>query len=217
VTATLDQGLMSSNVQEITVHDFSGRCSGDVYDQTQTDNTIKDGDVLDLGGGNVAVMVRAWPTIVVGEIEYFQRLQQRETFEAFEGGRYAASAVKAREVASKASNRGYALTGATDLSSLDDHVLVAELQRRGNLVHCWSAHDFEPVLEEDEDVLELELTDEEREIAQKQAFEQACGDLDSIVISRGNEHLSDWWEQNKESILLQFTEETVDGSPQLGE
>jgi hypothetical protein len=142
-------------------------------------------------------MVRAWPTIVVGEIEYFQRLQQRETFEAFEGGRYAASAVKAREVASKASNRGYALTGATDLSSLDDHVLVAELQRRGNLVHCWSAHDFEPVLEEDEDVLELELTDEEREIAQKQAFEQACGDLDSIVISRGNEHLSDWWEQNK--------------------
>lgn len=98
VQAHLDQ---SGNMQGVTVHDFNGRFSGDVYDQTQTDNAIKDGDILDLGGGNVAILVKAWPTIVVGEIEHFHKLQSGEAFETLEGGKYAASVVKAHEVASK--------------------------------------------------------------------------------------------------------------------
>ena len=64
---------------QISVHDFAGEYSGDVYDQTQTDCRIKDGDVLDLGCGNVAILVQAWPTIVAGEIEHFHTLAPGET------------------------------------------------------------------------------------------------------------------------------------------
>lgn len=94
------------NVLEVTVHDFSGRFPSDVYDQTQTDDSIKDGDVLDLGAGNVAILVKAWPTIVVGEIENFHRLNADTTFETFMDGRYAASAAKAREISRQLLNRG---------------------------------------------------------------------------------------------------------------
>lgn len=94
-----------ANVLEITVHDFTGRFPGDVYDQTQTDDSIKDGDVLDLGAGNVAILVKAWPTIVVGEIENFHRLNADTTFETFKDGRYAASAAKAREISRQLLNR----------------------------------------------------------------------------------------------------------------
>lgn len=96
-----------------------------------------------------------------------------------------------------------------DLSCLDDHVLIAELNRRGNLVQCWSADDFDPVLDEDNDVHELEMSDVERDAVQKQAFDNASIDLDEIVISRGNEHLKDWWTINKESVLKQFKGKTA--------
>lgn len=94
------------NVQEITVHDFAGRTSVVAYDRTQTDDAIKDGDVLDLGCGNVAVLVKAWPTVVVGEIEGFHRLKAGVTFETLDDGKYAISAAKAREVSSKVRNHG---------------------------------------------------------------------------------------------------------------
>ncbi len=90
------------------------------------------------------------------------------------------------------------------LAGFDDYALIAELTRRGNLVQCWCEDDFEPVLDEDEDVLNLNLTQEQRDAAYHQAFEQASIDLDQIVIARGNEHLSDWWAVNKDSILTQF-------------
>ena len=83
---------------EITVHDFEGRPSGEVYDLTQTDDSIKDGDVINLGNGNVAILMNAWPTVVVGEIEHFHRLVSGVTFESIDGGKYAASAAKALEV-----------------------------------------------------------------------------------------------------------------------
>lgn len=90
---------------EVTVHDFTGQYSGDVYDRTQTDNSIKDGDVLDLGAGNVAIMVKAWPTVVVGEIEHFHKLDIGASFETYNDGRYAASATKAREIANQTLKR----------------------------------------------------------------------------------------------------------------
>ncbi|WP_087865330.1 hypothetical protein [Comamonas thiooxydans] len=103
---TVDQSMANSDTQgalpEITVHDFKGMDSGDVYDRTQTDSAIKDGDVLDLGNGNVAILVAAWPTVVTGEIEHFHHLKEGRTFEAFKGGKYLHSAEKAREVARKA-------------------------------------------------------------------------------------------------------------------
>ena len=100
--ARMDANLASAQQTpddvQITVHDFAGEYSGDVYDQTQTDCRIKDGDVLDLGCGNVAILVQAWPTIVAGDIEHFHTLAPGETFESLADGRYAASALKAVEV-----------------------------------------------------------------------------------------------------------------------
>ena len=80
------------------VHGFKGKPPREVYDQTQTDDSIKDGDVLNLGNGNVAILMEAWPTIVFGEIEGFHQLAPGETFESIDGGKYAASAAKAREL-----------------------------------------------------------------------------------------------------------------------
>ena len=82
----------------ITVHNFVGTSPGEVYDQTQIDDSIKDGDVLNLGQGNVAILMKAWPTVVVGEIEHFHRLASGVTIESVDDGKYAASAAKAREV-----------------------------------------------------------------------------------------------------------------------
>lgn len=106
ITAEDTTANMLGTARDITVHDFTGHFSGDVYDQTQTDSSIKDGDVLDLGQGNVAIMVKAWPTIVVGEIEHFHTLESGSSFDTLEAGKYAGSAAKAREVASEAHNNG---------------------------------------------------------------------------------------------------------------
>jgi hypothetical protein len=93
--------------REITVHDFDGTPAGEVYDQTQTDDSIKDGDVLNLGNGNVAILMKAWPTVVIGEIEGFHRLASGVSFESIDDGKYAASAAKARESAAKSANGTY--------------------------------------------------------------------------------------------------------------
>lgn len=91
--------------------------------------------------------------------------------------------------------------GLNALSCIDDYALIAELQRRGRLVQCWSASDFDPVLDEDPEVLELAISDAQRQAVQDLAFNEACDDLDEVVISRGNEYLSDWWAMNKQHIL----------------
>lgn len=82
----------------ITVHDFTESDPRYVYDRTQTDEAIMDGDVLNLGDGNVAILVKAWPVVVLGDIEHFERLACGSSFETLDGGRYAASAAKAREL-----------------------------------------------------------------------------------------------------------------------
>ena len=82
----------------ITVHDFAGFDPRYVYDRTQTDVSIMDGDVLNLGDGNVAIVVEVWPVVVLGDIEDFQRLAYGSSFETLDGGKYAASAAKAREL-----------------------------------------------------------------------------------------------------------------------
>ena len=56
-----------------TVHRFPGLTSGEVYDQTQTDDSLNDGDVLVVEaneseghGGIVGILVEAWPMVVSG-------------------------------------------------------------------------------------------------------------------------------------------------------
>ncbi len=94
--------------REVTVHDFVGVDSGDVYDQTQTDDAIKDGDVLNLGYGNVAILLEAWPTVFSGKIDRFHRLDAGFSFETLDDGKYAASAAKARELLQAQSLRLFA-------------------------------------------------------------------------------------------------------------
>jgi hypothetical protein len=55
------------------VHRFPGLTSGEVYDRTQTDDTIKDGDVLvvppnevEQHDGIVGILVEAWPVVIHG-------------------------------------------------------------------------------------------------------------------------------------------------------
>lgn len=100
----------------ITVHDFTGSDPRYVYDRTQTDESIMDGDVLNLGDGNVAILAGPWPVVVLGDIENFERLEPGASFETIFDGKYAASAAKARE-----------LFAATETTSPDDPLKVRDL------------------------------------------------------------------------------------------
>ena len=103
--------VISFDFMESTVHNFIGESPGDVYDRTQTDDSIKDGDILNLGNGNIAILVQAWPTVVCGEIEHFHKIEDGYEFEKIDNGKYALSVTKARAVASdisaEAENRYY--------------------------------------------------------------------------------------------------------------
>lgn len=107
-------------------------------------------------------------------------------------------------------------TSSMDLSKLDDFALISELQRRGRLVQSWCPSDLDPVMDEDLDVLALALTDEQREAIQDRAFDEACDDLDGIVISRGNEYLSDWWAMNKHHYLPLAVDVAIEPDPCSG-
>ncbi len=54
-----------------TMHGMSGQ---EAYAETQTNPDIKDGDILDLGYGNVGILVKAWPVVVAGQIEGFHQI-----------------------------------------------------------------------------------------------------------------------------------------------
>jgi hypothetical protein len=92
------------------VHTFTSE--EEAYDASQCDESIADGDLL-VVGGVVAVLVQAWPTIVIdlsdfgrtslghevgsGTPHEFHQLSEGESWDTFEGGRYAPSAVRAHQ------------------------------------------------------------------------------------------------------------------------
>jgi hypothetical protein len=53
-------------------HNLKTLTMGEAYDETQCSDEIKDGDILLVQDG-VAVMVEAWPIMVVGESTVFHR------------------------------------------------------------------------------------------------------------------------------------------------
>jgi len=74
------------------VHDLTSLSMGDAYDETQINRHIEDGDVLIVGDG-LAVMMKAWPTMVEGHSFIFHRLADDWTFDdvfAYEGEDYRA-------------------------------------------------------------------------------------------------------------------------------
>lgn len=82
----------------IAVHDLSDLQPEEAYAATQTDPNIKDGDVLDLGDGNTAVLVKAWPVIVVGTYHGFHGLIDGD-WARLDGGKYLEAVKRARDVA----------------------------------------------------------------------------------------------------------------------
>jgi len=80
------------------VHDLSSLSMGDAYDETQINRHIEDGDVLIVGDG-LAVMMKAWPTMVEGHSFIFHRLADDWTFDdvfASEGDDYRAQVKEIR-------------------------------------------------------------------------------------------------------------------------
>jgi hypothetical protein len=80
----------------VQVHDLSRMSGRELYDETQTNDDIHDGDVLVTDSG-VGIMVEAWPVIVAGDIQGFHKLKDT-SWEEFEGGKYLDSYNKAMEV-----------------------------------------------------------------------------------------------------------------------
>lgn len=86
------------NPVHANVHDLSHmKDDGDVYDHTQTNEKIKDGDVLKLHGGRAGVMVKAWPVITHGNSDALHKVQAGSHISKIDKGRYK----KSFEVASK--------------------------------------------------------------------------------------------------------------------
>jgi hypothetical protein len=72
--------------------------SGTAYDASQTDDTIRDGDVLLVPNeGRAAVLVQAWPTSALGMTDPgpFHTLADHTDWLHFDGGKYHDSAVVA--------------------------------------------------------------------------------------------------------------------------
>jgi hypothetical protein len=69
---------------------------GEAYDATQTDDTIRDGDIVVTELGTAAILVSAWPTLVGKEHESpqyraFHQLAEDVTWDTIDDGRYIAS------------------------------------------------------------------------------------------------------------------------------
>lgn len=87
----LIRDLLEAVEQKYNVHDLSKMSHGDAYDETQTNDDIKDGDALKVRDG-VAVMVGAWPVMVRGRSDVFHEfnfdIQDDSKLEQYRGGKY---------------------------------------------------------------------------------------------------------------------------------
>lgn len=82
---------------QFKIHDLSHLTPEQAYDETQTNDAIKDRDVINMGNGNVAIMVKAWPVVACGDIADFPVMC--EGWEVHDGGRYEESHMAAMEIA----------------------------------------------------------------------------------------------------------------------
>jgi hypothetical protein len=89
------------------VHDFTHihePHTSNAYDETQTNDDIKDGDVFHLGGDKTGVMVQAWPVEVTGNHNKesgFHTLGNGKTWDTLDDGKYKKSAELAHATAKK--------------------------------------------------------------------------------------------------------------------
>ncbi len=87
---------------------------------------------------------------------------------------------------------------AQTLERLSDQQLLGELAARGLVVSSWSTEDMS-FMDDDESTLELDDGQLER---LKTAVLEGCGrGLQEVLGDRGNNFLSEWWEQNKAEMI----------------
>jgi len=93
-------GVKPGDFRPIAVHDLRDVAHSTAYDLTQTQEYICDGDVIMLSGGAVAVLVQAWPTLVVGESDCMERIDSASgySWHNLDGGKYSESAKLAEKV-----------------------------------------------------------------------------------------------------------------------
>jgi hypothetical protein len=84
------------------IHTFTSEV--EAYNASQCDESIADGDLLIIGHppeatAIVAVLVKAWPTVVLGPPGpgELHRLAEGVSWDSFAGGRYAPSVVRAHQ------------------------------------------------------------------------------------------------------------------------
>jgi len=111
--------------RRVGIHDLAHLDDRTVYDETQTNNKIKDGDVLKLSGGRVAIMNRAWPVMHTGDSEHLHQLESGHTFDSIENGKYAASNRVANRLVNKINEedkegRAYAIGMSTAMKKMGD-------------------------------------------------------------------------------------------------
>jgi hypothetical protein len=82
------------------VHDLRGMDHKDVYDQTQTDDSITDGDVI-IADGATAVMCKAFPVLISGTSNEFHSLKPGISFADYDNGHYEESEMLAQDLAQK--------------------------------------------------------------------------------------------------------------------
>lgn len=85
-------------IENPAVHDFSSNSDEDVYNATQTDNNINDGDILNLSDGRKAILYKSWPIMVVGTSNILHSLKDGVTWDSFRRGRYAKAAELAKSI-----------------------------------------------------------------------------------------------------------------------
>jgi hypothetical protein len=73
--------------REPQVHDLRHMSHGEVYDHTQTNEKIKDGDVLHVKGG-VAALLGAWPTMIHGTSKTLHSFKDGTDIHNFDDGVY---------------------------------------------------------------------------------------------------------------------------------
>lgn len=69
-------------------HHFENLSDGEVYNETQTNEEIHDGDILLLSGNRTAILCKAWPVMVRGTSLDLHRLADDTDWCHFEAGKY---------------------------------------------------------------------------------------------------------------------------------
>lgn len=83
--------LLESTERKYKVHDLSSMSHRDAYYETQTNDDIKDGDVLKIKDG-LAIMIDAWPVIVKGKSNVFHEfnfdIHDEKAVSEYNNGKY---------------------------------------------------------------------------------------------------------------------------------